>query len=94
MLQLKGLMTGVLLGKLQNKSVWLVFFSPLSNLLVSVFSPAPNNLSNLFKILASFIHVYILAVLIFSFRGMISGMRPSNLQTCTIQMLLPSMVLC
>lgn len=27
MLQLKGLMTGVSLGKLQNKSVWLVSFS-------------------------------------------------------------------
>lgn len=94
MLQLKGLTTGVLLGKLQNKSAWLVSFFPFFQfLLVSVFFPVPDNLTNLFKILASFVHVYF-SCAIFSFRGLISGMRPSNLLICTIQTWLPSMVLC
>lgn len=64
MLQLKGLMIGVLLGKLQNKSAWLVsFLFPsvyryLSISLSFFFLLAPDNLTNLLKIFASFVDVH------------------------------------
>lgn len=63
MLQLKGLTTGVLLGKLQNKSAWLVsfLFPSVYHLSISLsffFLPAPDNLTNLLKIFASFVDVH------------------------------------
>lgn len=99
MLQLKGLTTGVLLGKLQNKSAWLVsfLFPSVYHLSISLsffFLPAPDNLTNLLKIFASFVDVHLFCCAYLFIRGMISGMRPSNSQICTIRTLLHSMVLC